>query len=208
MDVEMLPPCGHVIAGSRNFAGCGPSAYFISLPSVVAISLVEVEIILIFNARRRIHMNILFQSVTIQFRRLFWHISYLKVRQSDFITKCDRQLLQSSSATTKCYRLYYKVRQVLQSVSQTTPPNICTTFTFMTQGTKFLFIVISSARSKYTVCITLHINFLYTMGGSLYIFLKQGSSIISSNIFKNYITTGMKKFKRRLVAKIVAIFSF
>ena len=158
MDVEMLPPCGHVIAGSRNFAGCGPSAYFISLPSVVAISLVEVEIILIFNARRRIHMNILFQSVTIQFRRLFWHISYLKVRQSDFITKCDRQLLQSSSATTKCYRLYYKVRQVLQSVSQTTPPNICTTFTFMTQGTKFLFIVISSARSKYTVCITLHIS--------------------------------------------------
>ena len=158
MDVEMLPPCGHVIAGSRNFAGCGPSAYFISLPSVVAISLVEVEIILIFNARRRIHMNILFQSVTIQFRRLFWHISYLKVRQSDFITKCDRQLLQSSSATTKCYRLYYKVRQVLQSVSQTTPPNICTTFTFMTQGTKFFFIVISSARSKYTVCITLHIK--------------------------------------------------
>ena len=77
---------------------------------------------------------------------------------NDFITKCDRQLLQSASATTKCYRLYYKVRQVLQSVTQTTPSNICTTFTFMTQGTKFLFIVISSARSKYTVCITLHIS--------------------------------------------------
>ena len=54
----MLPPCGHVIAGSRNFAGFGPSAYFIRLPSVVAISLLEVEIILIFNARRRIYMNI------------------------------------------------------------------------------------------------------------------------------------------------------
>ena len=80
------------------------------------------------------------------------------MRQSDFITKCDRQLLQSASAPTKCYRLYYKVRQVLRSVTQTTPSNICTTFTFMTQGTKFLFIVISSARSKYTVCITLHIS--------------------------------------------------
>ena len=47
-------------------------------------------------------MIILLQSVTIQFRRLFWHTSYYKVRQSNFITKCDR--------------LYYKVRQVLQSV--------------------------------------------------------------------------------------------
>ena len=46
------------------------------------------------------------------------------------------------------------------------------------------------------------------MGGSLYIFLKHGSSIISSNIFKNYITTGMKKSNRKLVAKIVAILSF
>ena len=47
-------------------------------------------------------MIILLQSVTIQFRRLFWHTSYYKVRQSNFITKSDR--------------LYYKVRQVLQSV--------------------------------------------------------------------------------------------
>ena len=46
------------------------------------------------------------------------------------------------------------------------------------------------------------------MGGSLYIFLKQGSFIISSNIIKNYITTGMKKSNRKLVAKIVAILSF
>ena len=73
----MLPPCGYVIAGSRNFAGCGPSAYFIRLPSVVAISLLEVEIILIFNARRRIYMI----------------DSYYKVRQllqsvTDFIIKC------------------------------------------------------------------------------------------------------------------------
>ena len=50
-------------------------------------------------------MIILLQSVTIQFRRLFWHISYYKVRQSNFITKCDRLLLQSASGITKCDRL-------------------------------------------------------------------------------------------------------
>ena len=77
----------------------------------------EIWSILIFNVRRRIHMIILLQSVTIQFRRLFWHISYYKMRQSNFITKCDRLLLQSVSGITKCDRLYYKVRQVLQNVT-------------------------------------------------------------------------------------------
>ena len=66
-----------------------------------------------------------------QFRRLFWHISYHKVRQSNFIKKCDKLLLQSASGITRCDRLslqsvsgitkcdslYYKVRQVLQSVT-------------------------------------------------------------------------------------------
>ena len=53
---------GHVTKGS-------------SLPSVVAIRLVEVEIwpILIFNVRKKIHTVILLQSVTIQIRSLFWH---------------------------------------------------------------------------------------------------------------------------------------
>ena len=60
-------------------------------------------------------MIILLQSVTVQFRRLFWHISNYKVRQSNFITKSDRLLWQSASDITKCDRLYYKVRQVLQS---------------------------------------------------------------------------------------------
>ena len=111
--------CGHVIEGSRNFAGNGPSAFLTSLPIVVAISLVEVEIwsILIFNVRRRIHMIILLQSLTIQFRRLFRHIFYYKWRQGNFITKCYRLLLQSTSGITKCDRLYYKVRQILQSVT-------------------------------------------------------------------------------------------
>ena len=56
-------------------------------------------------------MIALLQSVTIQIRKLFWHISYYKVRQSIFITKCDRMLLQSASGITKCDRL------LLQSVS-------------------------------------------------------------------------------------------
>ena len=62
-------------------------------------------------------MIILLQSVTIQIQRLFWHISYYKVRQSNFITKCDRLLLQNASGITKCNRIYYKVRQVLQSAT-------------------------------------------------------------------------------------------
>ena len=71
-------------------------------------------------------MIILLQSVTIQFCRLFWHILYYKVRQSNFITKCDRLLLQSASAITKCDRLYYKVRQVLQSVTVVTKWDVTT----------------------------------------------------------------------------------
>ena len=39
------------------------------------------------------------------------------MQESNFITKCDRLLLQSASGITKCDRLYYKARQVLQSVA-------------------------------------------------------------------------------------------
>ena len=121
--ISHVTSCGHVTKGSN-------------LPSVVAIRLVEVDIgpILIFNVRRRIHMIILLQSATIQIRMLFWHISYYKVRQGNFITKCgrlllqsvsdisncDRLLLQNVSGITKCDRLYYKVRQVLQSATDIT----------------------------------------------------------------------------------------
>ena len=77
------------------------------------------------------HMITLLQSVAIQFHRVFWKISYYKLRQSNFITKCDRLLTQSASGITKCDRLllqsalgttkydrlYYKVRQVLQSTT-------------------------------------------------------------------------------------------
>ena len=74
-------------------------------------------------------MIILLQSMTVHFRRLFWHISYYKVRQSNLLQsvkdcyykvcqvlpKCDRLLLQSVSSITKCDRLFYQVRQFLQS---------------------------------------------------------------------------------------------
>ena len=105
--------CGHVIAGWRNFSGCSPSAKLPSLPSMVTISFAEVEIwsILIFNVRRRIHMIILLQSMTVHYRRLFWHISYYKVRKSNFITKRDRLLLQSASGIAKYDRM------LLQSAS-------------------------------------------------------------------------------------------
>ena len=121
--ISHVTSCDHVITGW-------------SLPSVVTIRLVKVEIwsILISNVRTGIHMIILLQSVTIQFRRLFWHILYYKVWQSNFITKydrlllqsasgitkCDRLLLQSASGIIKCDRLSYKVRQVLQGVTVTT----------------------------------------------------------------------------------------
>ena len=49
--------------------------------------------------------NYLLQSVTIQFRMLFKHISYCKVQQSSFMTKRNRLLLQSVSGITKCDRL-------------------------------------------------------------------------------------------------------
>ena len=55
-------------------------------------------------------MIILLRSVTIQFRRLFRHFLYYKLRQSNFIKKCDRLLLQSASGITKCDS-YYRVRR-------------------------------------------------------------------------------------------------
>ena len=61
----------------------------------------EVWYILIFNVRRMMRMIILLQSVTMQFLRLFWHISYYKVGESNFITNCRRLLLQSESGITK-----------------------------------------------------------------------------------------------------------
>ena len=76
-------------------------------------------------------MIILLQDVTTQFRKFLWHIPYFKKQQSNFITKCDRLLLESAPGITKCDRLllqsapditkcdrnYQKVRQVLQSVT-------------------------------------------------------------------------------------------
>ena len=62
-------------------------------------------------------MIVLLQSVTTQFRRLFWHTSYCKMQQSNFVTKCDKLVLRSALGITTSDRLYYKVCQVLQSVT-------------------------------------------------------------------------------------------
>ena len=62
-------------------------------------------------------MIILLQSVTTQFRRLFRHILYGKLQQSNFNKKCNSLLIKSASGITKCERLYYKVCQILESVT-------------------------------------------------------------------------------------------
>ena len=62
-------------------------------------------------------MIILLQSVTMQFSRLFSHISYDKVRQVillQSVTECYYKVHQVLQSVTDCY---YKVRQVLQSVA-------------------------------------------------------------------------------------------
>ena len=71
-------------------------------------------------------MIILLQSVKTDFRRLFWQISYDKVQQNNFIIKCDKLWLRSVSDITKCSRLYYKMCQVLQSVTVVTDWDIIT----------------------------------------------------------------------------------
>ena len=68
-------------------------------------------------------MIILLQSVTTQFLRLFCHIWYCK-KQQKIIIKCERLLLQSASGITKCDRLYYKVRQAIQSVTVITKRDV------------------------------------------------------------------------------------
>ena len=85
----------------------------------MTISLVEVKICstLIFNVKRKIHMIIVLQSATIQFRRIF---------DIFCITKCGKVILLQSVIDC-CYKgsqvlqsvtnCYYKVRQVLQSVT-------------------------------------------------------------------------------------------
>ena len=81
-------------------------------------------------------MIILLQSMTVHYRRLFWHILYYKVRKSNFITKRDRLLLQSASGIAKYDRMllqsasgiakcdnYYKVRRNIGHL-QTTASDI------------------------------------------------------------------------------------
>ena len=48
------------------------------------------------------------------------------LKSASGITQCDRRLLQSASSNTKCDRLYYKVRQVLQSATVITKWDVTT----------------------------------------------------------------------------------
>ena len=61
-------------------------------------------------------MIILLQSVTTKFRRLF---GILRITKSSNVVLLQNVslLLKSASGTTKCDRLYYKMRQILQSVT-------------------------------------------------------------------------------------------
>ena len=96
-------------------------------------------------------MIILLKSVKTDSRRLFRQISYYKVQQNNFIikcdkllsrsvsdiTKCDRLLFQSVSGITKCCRLYYKVCQVLQSVTVVSDWDIITGAFILTCSGKY-----------------------------------------------------------------------
>ena len=53
------------------------------------------------------------------------------MQQSNFITKCDRLLLQSMSGITKTDRSYYNVRQVLQSVTVITKRDVTQVISFI-----------------------------------------------------------------------------
>ena len=62
-------------------------------------------------------MIILLQSVTTQFRRFFWHISYCKsskVILLQSVTSCYYKMRQVLQSATDCY---YTARQVLQSMT-------------------------------------------------------------------------------------------
>ena len=76
-----------------------------------------------------------------QFWKLFWHIWYWNVRQSNFVTMRDRLLLQSTSGSTKCDRLllqsalgikkcdsYYKVRRNTSPVQKFNLRNVFNRF--------------------------------------------------------------------------------
>ena len=91
------------------------------------------------------HVSFLYISrfeKSMKIKTLFKHfVLYLKIRKEkqllqsvtkkflhkkiQFFTKCDKKLLQSMSVITKCDKVYYKKRQVLQSVTSITN---CDTF--------------------------------------------------------------------------------
>ena len=57
------------------------------------------------------------------------------MQQSNFIAKSDRLLLESGSRITKCDRLYYKVRHVLQSGTVITKRDVTPVSSVSLKGT-------------------------------------------------------------------------
>ena len=85
-----------------------------------------------------------------QFRMLFWHILYYKVRQSNFTTKCERLLLQSASGITKCDKL------LLQTVPGTTK---CDNYYKVTRNNCTISILFSLKKAGWTHKINQHYLF-------------------------------------------------
>ena len=62
------------------------------------------------------------------------------MQQSNFITKCDRLSLQSASGNTKCDRLHYKARQVLQSVTIIVKSDVTEQLQIQATETSFIYV--------------------------------------------------------------------
>ena len=88
--------------------------WWLSRSGLVVIRFVQVEIWFvfafnlssIFKASSRSAWLSDYKVWKSSFVGFFWHISSDKVRQSNFITKCDRLLLESSPDITKCDKLF------------------------------------------------------------------------------------------------------
>ena len=138
-------------------------------------------------------MIILLQSVTIQFHRLFLHISYYKVRQS-------------ASSITKCDRLYYKVHQVLQSATvitkwDVTKDVICVVFCVSGAILVMLSIWVLSVKECPCVCLILYESPINSMmlwsikSVSIdFSFSVNQSSLLTSSVLSKWATDSVNRY--------------
>ena len=107
----------------------------------------------------------------------FFDIWHYNVQQNNFITKCDRLLLQSASGITKCDRLYYKVRQALRNVRVITKWDVITAIVTK-KVTKFAY----SSALDLPPLLTLNTSFLLSASLTLAKICLHPSSFTSSEI--------------------------